>query len=154
MFRLSLFMTLILTLAFSLNFYCRDDMLYYEKYYPAHLERQNEKVREEVLSYLENKVSRFEVCDELSEKITTFSKTEDYEAIDLTGLITDLKLKYTEIWALKGKVFSKQNISNEMAKYSELFETLNEKKNVMLGIGMTGELEQGFNFVLVFYTFE
>lgn len=146
-----LLFTLVLVLSFT-NF-AQDEMLYYEQYYPGHLRRVNERIREEIIVYLQSKVSDFNICEDLSNKLENYAESSDnYDAIEPLEFIKDIDLKFSRVWALKGKVFSEAQISEKLGIHSELFTALNRTQNVMSAVAMTGDLEKGFNFILIFYT--
>lgn len=149
----SLIFGFILIIVSSFAGFSQDEMLYYETFYPGYLREVNERIRQEIISYLQSKIKEFDISEDLSEKLKEYAeKCGNYEAIDPMEFIKDIDLKYSKIWALKGKVFSQKDISEKLDNYSSLFQTLNMTRNVKLTLSMTGELEKGFNFVMIFFT--
>ncbi len=143
----------LILLVASACFFGQDEMTYYEEHYKAHLEKVSEKIRQEIISHLQSKIKDFSINEELSEKLKSYvAACSSYEDINAFAFTKDNGVNYSKIWAIKGKVFSQKDISEKLDKYSTLFQNLNSLKDIQLMLSMTGELEKGFIFVLVFYT--
>ncbi len=145
------FLALLAFIGTSISF-GQDEMIYYEKHYQAHLEKVSQQIREEIISYLHNRIRDFNVDDLMSRELGIYlEKCASYDEIDPMAFVRDWDISFSKIWTIKGKVFSRKDISKKLDSYSNLFENLNSLKGVRLIYSTSGELEKGFSFVLIFF---
>jgi len=130
----------------------QDEMVYYEKYYPAYVQSVTNKIQDGIVAVLQDKLAEYATDEQKSADLAQYlAGVEAYQALDPVGYVKQQAYSFAKLWAVKGKVFSGQETAQKLSELKRLFSALRKRKNIQAAMAVKGDAEKGFLFVILFF---